>query len=521
VLRSGLPGPSSPVGAAGDTGLGVGRVRRPWANPLPIRAAGTSLRRPKNALRTPAETTLIARVHGIQFTEFRDRLFKPLELVVTARPSDRIRDYVYRSRHPHIAELLFERIMSDPQQRFDEYLRVISALDVSYDADRDALRGMTNAKHLGDLFSDPKMVRQLFSRAYERSPDSASLYQQEAIFEMSHGMLTRAGELLAKAKRLNPKTPAIDHSLSELALKNAQQARTTTERQKYRADARQIASRLIAGRAATSHPWHTLLKLTLEELKEALEQQNDTVVTEKIKESEKLLSQALQAFPNDSFLLNSEAEFCDVIQQDERGLSALRRAFASNKRSPYVALRLARLNERRGDMEGSLGVLRECADANPEDKDVQFRLGMLLVQTSGAPADIIHHLRRAFTKGDARYEAQFWHARALFLDSQRIEAGDWFRDLSDAQVASTAKHQARGLVEQDGRAVRFAGRIDRPERFNVIIVRDGDQLRLSGRRDSFLGDSALLASGRRVTFELAFNYRGPIAVNIALEEHER
>ena len=259
------------------------------------------------------------------------------------------------------------------------------------------------------------------------------------------------------------------------------------------------------------------MKLTIEELQDALEQQDDTAVTDKIKETEKLLSSALQAFPNDSFLLNSEAEFCDLIQQSERGLNALRRAFATNKRSPYIALRLARLDERRGDTDGALKVLRECADANSEDKDVQFQLGMLLTRLNADAAEISHHLRRAFTKGDTRYEAQFWYARALFLDKQHVDASDWFRALADAPVASLAKHQTRGVVERDGKPVRFGGRIDRPERYYVSIIRDGDQLRLHGKRDSFVGEVTNLESGQRVAFDLAFDYRGPVAINIGIE----
>jgi hypothetical protein len=42
----------------------------------------------------------------------------------------------------------------DRQDRFDEYIRIISVLDIDYNADGEAFKGMTSAKHLLDLFSN-------------------------------------------------------------------------------------------------------------------------------------------------------------------------------------------------------------------------------------------------------------------------------------------------------------------------------------------------------------------------------
>jgi len=140
---------------------------------------------------------LISRVHGISFTNFKDNLFKPLELIVFASHDDIIRDYVYRSRHPHIAEMVFERVLTDVHDRYDQYVRIISCLDIDYNSDRDAFKGLTNAKQLMSIFKDPSMIRKIYEIATQRFRNDPILTHQEAIFEMNSpaGNLEKATEI--------------------------------------------------------------------------------------------------------------------------------------------------------------------------------------------------------------------------------------------------------------------------------------------------------------------------------------
>ena len=86
-------------------------------------------------LKVPVRAGLISRVHGITFASFKEKLFSPLEFVVFTTKDTRINDYLYHTRHPHIAELVFEQILASPQDRFDEYVRVIQCLDLDYNSD--------------------------------------------------------------------------------------------------------------------------------------------------------------------------------------------------------------------------------------------------------------------------------------------------------------------------------------------------------------------------------------------------
>lgn len=144
-------------------------------------------------LNVPIRAGLISRIHGITFTEFKEQLFLPLQDIVITRMNDRIRDYEYRSRHSHIAQIVFEKVLTQERDRFDEYMRIINCIDVDFGSDQEAFRGIMNARGLLSLFGQAEMIRQLYDAASKRDEGNPMLLQQEAIFEMhsSKGNLDR------------------------------------------------------------------------------------------------------------------------------------------------------------------------------------------------------------------------------------------------------------------------------------------------------------------------------------------
>ena len=113
-------------------------------------------------------------------------------------------DRYYRTRHQHIADVLFENVLVDANDRFDYYLSILQSLDIGYTSDREAFKGMTRARDLMRLFPDIETIRQLYDTAAERSPDDPKLLQQEAIFEMNKGDIERGERLLTQASELAP-----------------------------------------------------------------------------------------------------------------------------------------------------------------------------------------------------------------------------------------------------------------------------------------------------------------------------
>ncbi len=105
---------------------------------------------------------LISRVHGISFNSFKEELFKPLEYIVFSYRDDIIFDYIYRTRHSHIAKIIFERVLTDQNIKYDEIARIINHLDVDYRSDQEAFHRIMNYKTILELFQNPDLGRSLY-----------------------------------------------------------------------------------------------------------------------------------------------------------------------------------------------------------------------------------------------------------------------------------------------------------------------------------------------------------------------
>jgi tetratricopeptide (TPR) repeat protein len=258
-----------------------------------------------------------------------------------------------------------------------------------------------------------------------------------------------------------------------------------------------------------------LLKIDIEELGEVVSGGDDPSVVAHIRRTESLLTRALQRFPGDEYLLDAEATFSKLFHDSPRAMTALKRAYGGSQRSPYIATRLARLYEEANDLGSAIKVLKDCLAANPRDKDTHYRLGRLLEKVPDSNRDEIrYHFREAFTRGDGRYDAQFWYARAEYLFGDTTKAMEIFRELDSANVPSHQKRTTRARVV----GKRFAGSVDRSENSFGFIRKDGDGTRVYMRPEDC--DAPIwmtLRKHTRVTFELAFNFTGPVAISVRLE----
>ena len=182
------------------------------------------------------------------------------------------------------------------------------------------------------------------------------------------------------------------------------------------------------------------------------------------------MQELLKLVPDHPFLLEAEATFCSLLKRKPQQVAALRRAFALDKRNAYVALRLARVCADAGEVDEAIKVLRECLDANPLEKDVSFRLAMIL--RDGAPGtstEIRHLLRNAFTASDSCYEAQFWFAVYEFIDGDKNIAKEIFRALADAPVEGRSTVTLRAPIGHPI-PVRFSEVVERVEAFTATSL---------------------------------------------------
>lgn len=475
-------------------------------------------------LGTETRAGLISRVHNISFTQFKEKLFKPLEFIVFDSRDYRINDYVYRTRHKQIAEIVFSEVLSDKQLRYDEYVRILSCLDVDYENDRTAFLSMTKAKNLIENFSDPSMIRELYKIASENNEEDSKLMQQEAIFEMNMkgGNINLAESLLSEASKISPKDAIIQHSFAEIALVKAEKSKHKLEIDKYLSEAESICKRLISKHKEKPHPYHTLLKVHLFKIKRIIEENDPPSIERAIKEAEKSFAKARQSFPEQEFILEAESQFNKLLNNRPEAIVLLEKAFELNKRSPYLCLRLTNLYDQNRKEDKAKDVLEETLKLIPNDKDINFRYAMNLTKNKHPNLETIkHHLKRSFTKGDNRFQAQFWYARTIYLLGEIDDANLLYDSLKDISIIPKIKSRPRGKVRQNGHLVTFKGTIYKIESKFGFLSRDAVGDKIYFYRYEFGSNYKTLwnklKTGTRVKFNLAFNYRGAVAVNIKLE----
>jgi cold shock CspA family protein/tetratricopeptide (TPR) repeat protein len=475
-----------------------------------------------NRLNVPVRAGLIARMHDIPFHYFEQRFFRPLEHVVQTSYDPVLRDHTYAARHPQIAEIVFQGVLIDTERRLDKYLRCLQTLNIDYSTDERAFRQMVRGRTVLELFPSTEMAQHVFRTARETVGQEPHLLQQMALYEMnrSNGSLERAAEFLDEAAATAPYDLSIKHSKAELLLRLADIARTPLEREQRLREAMRIAGSLRderPGRQDGSHAFHTIVKVGLRRLEDVLQDGaavSEEAVTSAIKSVEDSLLDGLQRFPDDPYLLTSEAQLATLLRDSARAITAMRSAFKTNPRNSVIAVRLAKSLEALGDASAAKATIQTGLENTPGDKRLHYTLAKFLMRHEPQAADQIeYHLQRSFTTGDANYDAQLLYARQLYARGDVDGAKQRFRLLASAKVGPDVRDRMRYPLEG-----WFSGGVVRLEATYGFVARDGiGDWVFMHRSEVNAGDWTTLRMGSRVRFQIAFTMKGQTAKNLVPE----
>lgn len=481
----------------------------------------------------PVRAGLISRIHNIDFQDFSDRFFRPLEQIVMLREDRRSGDYVYEARHSFIADAVYQGVLKTEDERFDSIVRIISKLNPNYSYDLEVLGKLVRADALGNAINNPAKVRQIYDVAESSIGRRPVVLHQRGIFELRQAghiaQLDVAESFLSAADEMEPFNKSIKHSLAELDLRRSRMAVEPAERSSWRKSAVAQAGKLLS-KNASPYPHHTLLKASIDEVEEALAAlENDPseaatlTLGESIAHAESVLKRGLQAFPNESILLAEEGNLSNVLSQASRAEKAFEKAFEANPRSTLIAKRLSRVKRAKEEYSAAAQILRSCLEFNPGSQDLHYDYAMTLMEevpnaSQESGETLLHHLRRSFTPGDKSRQAQFWYARQLAISGYGEDAKLLFDKLSSATVPFTEKTMVRGMIKDaKGNPEVFTGSIVsleeeygfvRCERFGFnafFLTQDVSPLEIE-----------YLAVGVPMKFSVGFTLRGPMAQNVSL-----
>ena len=461
---------------------------------------------------------LISRASGVGFERFQAEFLQPLENVVQVVKDGHNRDFSYRSRHQHVAEIVFNSVLPAAEDKFDLLAKLINAINVDYQSDRETFSRLFRGRGIADMFSSADIGRLFYDRVQEAAPDDPFISHQRAVFEMQHpgGSLVLAEAAAKRAFELKPDNRSIRHTQGEIARRQANKSGDPLRKRALR----RIVREKIGGPVPSEYDLSTRARLAVDEFRELsdyLDMSNNESppadFIEAAKEAETTIQRGLQMFPESVELLAAEATFREHLNQTARAQHALERAFKLNPRQDWLAVRLARKHLAAGDLAARKDVLETCLRDNPSSKLVHLELGHTFI-SSGDGIAAIEHLKRSFTEGDNHYEAQFWYARELFLQGRFVDSEKVFSALND-RALGRFRTQASALVKRDGVPTIYDCRVERKEEgYAFLKFAQFPSNIFASRSESELAEWDKLRRGEEVKCTLAFNRRGARATSI-------
>ncbi|MEJ0092027.1 MAG: SIR2 family protein [Methylocella sp.] len=316
----------------------------------------------------------ISRISGINFDDYKANFFAPLQDIVRIERDNYSGDFCYRTRHSRVAEIVFRQVCPDDATKARQMKRLIEGLDVGYSSDRRAIEEMTRGRTLADAFGGSVDARTIYEAAVKAAPKQAFIYQQWAIFESAHGdgSLLEAERQVAIAHELDPRSKSIVHTQAEIDRKRANDESSALLKGSLRRRARaRLDDMPINERFAVSSRCKILVD-ELEELNSALTDDakpHETLYfAEKVKDTESALLRAQQLHPDDPDIIQIEARFRQEMEQEDKALRALERAWAAGPRGSGTAIRIARMYDARRRPDDALKMLKDALARSPDDK---------------------------------------------------------------------------------------------------------------------------------------------------------
>ena len=139
------------------------------------------------------------------------------------------------------------------------------------------------------------------------------------------------------------------------------------------------------------------------------------------------------------------------------------------------------------------------------------------MNANGDSSLILDHLKRSFTVGDAHYEAQFWYARELFLQSHFTRSGKVFAELHERAPGRFRTRSTAPALKTDGTEIIYEGQIERLEEgYAFLRIAQFSNALFASRSDSAHDDWESLRNGSSILTSVAFSRRGARAINVTI-----
>lgn len=473
---------------------------------------------------------LVSRMSGTSLHQFQERFFSPLERVVFVYSDWRSKDFAYKTRHTEIAQIVYEEAFPTPTEKANQLVRILRVLNVDYSSDAEAASRILKGRVIADEFADRALVERIFEAAEQSGIDQSFVLQQRALFELKHpgGSAIRALKFIDQALEVVKGNGGSIHHTKAVVLRDLARSEKIDSSLATRYQENALAEIKDYGLQKTSnYGLVTYCEILLDQIKTRIENHQNQgqvlaneVAVRKMSELEKVLSEGLQRWPDDTYLMNIRFDLFQVLDEHPQALIMLRKAYATAPANEFIALRLSRQlvdSEDPEKTEEARQILRTAVSQNANSKSLNFQLAKLLIKEdeSKNSIEISKLLRRSFTDGDTHFEAQFWSARHEFLFGNRQRSNQLYTQLGSGPVPNFVPSEKRSMIrESNGYPAEFSGSIKTLKGdFCFVECHALNSDIFLGINELSNANLAQLRPGDTIKFKVAFSYRGPCCVD--------
>ena len=468
----------------------------------------------------PARIGAIQRISGISYNDFEEKLLTPLSDIIRVIKNHRTQDFEYFTRHSRVAKIVFEAVLTNDKLKSDQFCKIIEVLDPGYSSDYRIIKKLCKGRKSAKIFKDIVAARAIFETALKVVPNSAHFLQQFAILEFTHnnGSLDEAEKYAKLATEIDQDNHTFIHTLAEVIRRKALRVTEVKKKRVLRNSSRNLLDQIGLKDSYKSLTYcNLLIDETLDELKSSKNQ--DKSIFERLKEETiKRLSRAKQEFPNISEIEYAEARFWVGLDEKDKAVESYSKVIL-NPKNEQAFIRLADLFLDMDKFNDASTVIDKGISIFPNDKSLNFFKARLLVKLSDSPTkEIEYYFKSSFSIGDNNHLARFLYGQYLFWSGEYQECSKIFKYISqnvDLDFKNNDKFNPKDVISKFG---IFKGRVTSIKSTFFFILDERSQLSIFASLKSFKIDKIKkLEVGSAVKFEIDFNYKGPIAINVELD----
>lgn len=477
-----------------------------------------------NRFDVPVRAGVVSRISGILFRDFETEFFEPLEELVSVGQNRVSGDYEYHARHAHVGEIVFTQVCRTDEERYEQIVRVLTALDRSYTSDSIALSGLLRGRDMADTFEDPDLPRDIYVLAWHRNPHAAFIGQQRAIFESTHprGRLDAAQEAIDSALKIEPENGTLHHTRSQVLRRRAQQAPSDFAKTTLRSQARAALNNVP--NQSDTYVLGARARIRVDEVADAVmrlrtapsEGRQDELAAA-VDEAERAIARATNHHPGDPELLQAEARLREELGDTDEAVQLLQKAWEKMPRGSGVAMRLARRYVDQQDPDRALRTLEEAISRNPRDRSLNLMVANILFSRSGDVNDpkAKSYLVASFVEGDREHWGRFLRAAHAYATAEYAESKRLFDDLERRapqsfrpQLGRDHEWLTQALRDRRGRVAKSFGS------YFLITPELGPDGLYAPERASDAEIWETLGVRSAVRFDIQFGRRGPLARDV-------